>query len=57
MNGAWPLSQAKPTPSQLPARTPSGPMRKAVRAPTMIIEKNGTNTICTLSGIIFLSPW
>ena len=32
-------------------------MMKAVSAPTMIMEKNGTNTSCTLSGMIFFRPW
>ena len=44
-------------PRALPAHTPIGPMMNAVSAPTMIMEKNGTNTSCTLSGMILFSPW
>ncbi len=56
-NGACPLSHARPTPSAFPAHTPIGPTMNAVSAPTMTREKNGTNTSCTLSGMIFFNPW
>lgn len=57
MNGAWVFIQARPTPRPLPTHTPIGPMMKAVSAPTMIMQKNGTNTSWTLSGMIFFNPW
>ena len=56
-NGAYEFIHARMTPRPLPTHTPSGPMMKAVSAPTMIMEKNGTNTSCTLSGMIFFRPW
>ena len=57
MNGAWVFIQARPTPRPLPTHTPIGPMMKAVSAPTMIMQQNGTNTSWTLSGMIFFNPW
>ena len=57
MNGAWVFIQARPTPRPLPTHTPIGPMMKAVSAPTMIMQKNGTKTSWTLSGMILFNPW
>ena len=56
MNGALLFSHARPTPRPLPTHTPSGPSRKAVTGIMMIMDRNGTNTICTLSGMIRSRP-